>query len=436
MSKDRFKANPSDLTIVVVGPTGSGKTNFIKNLTGNVKRREAGQLRSGVQDITPYTIPRNDGRRIVLVDTPGFNDSYRPDSEILKKIANSLKQKYAPRNGILRLTGIIYIHRITDHRMSAGGSAYQNIQMFARLCGNIAPSRVYLVTTMWDIVDKDIAEGKEAEFKRDFWQELLQEGVTTFRFDNHPRSALTIIESLLEKKIGRNEFTPVTIMHRGRFRAHPSDLIIAVMGPTGSGKTNFINSVTGNTERRAASHLRSDTQDVTASCTISRDGGYRIVLVDTPGFDDTYRPDIDILKTIADWLIQEYSSGGGVLRLAGIIYLHRITDSRMCGSAYKNLSMFGRLCGDIPLPRVHLITTMWDIVKNRNMAERREAELKRDFWRPLLDGGAEAFRFNNRPGSAQAIIEPLLGMKNDREMLLLQEELVEQKKMRLRRAWF
>ena len=32
----------------------------------------------------------------------------------------------------------------------------------------------------------------------------------------------------------------------------------------------------------------------------------RIILVDTPGFDDTYIDDVEILKGIADWLAQSY----------------------------------------------------------------------------------------------------------------------------------
>ena len=32
------------------------------------------------------------------------------------------------------------------------------------------------------------------------------------------------------------------------------------------------------------------------------DGGRRIILVDTPGFDDTYVDDAEILKRIALWL--------------------------------------------------------------------------------------------------------------------------------------
>jgi len=29
-----------------------------------------------------------------------------------------------------------------------------------------------------------------------------------------------------------------------------------------------------------------------------------VVLVDTPGFDDTFKPDIEILRMLADWLTE------------------------------------------------------------------------------------------------------------------------------------
>ena len=94
------------------------------------------------------------------------------------------------------------------------------------------------------------------------------------------------------------------------------------MGPTGSGKSNvsrfvaslspnsqvkvdqFINHLTGNAEQGKSGRLKSDTESVTPY-PISYQG-LRLVLVDTPGFDDTYRQDTEILRVIADWLIQKY----------------------------------------------------------------------------------------------------------------------------------
>lgn len=46
---------------------------------------------------------------------------------------------------------------------------------------------------------------------------------------------------------------------------------------------------------------------------------------------------------LADWLNRVYQNN---VRLAGILYLHRIGDNRLGGTAMKNLRMFKKLCGD------------------------------------------------------------------------------------------
>lgn len=65
----------------------------------------------------------------------------------------------------------------------------------------------------------------------------------------------------------------------------------------------FIDVATNSKEKRAGFGLQSYTQDVQAirikNHRIYKD---RIVLLDTPGFDDTTRSDMDILALIGDWL--------------------------------------------------------------------------------------------------------------------------------------
>lgn len=100
----------------------------------------------------------------------------------------------------------------------------------------------------------------------------------------------------------------------------------------------------------------------------------------------------------------------------------------MPGSVYKNLQMFGRLCGNINLCRARLVTTMWDTAKDRAVAQSRETQLTSDFWRQLIHEGAIPRRFYNSPDSAWHIIDDLLRMGKDGDELLLQEELVEQQK--------
>lgn len=63
-------------------------------------------------------------------------------------------------------------------------------------------------------------------------------------------------------------------------------------------------------------------------------------LVDTPGFDDAHLSDTDVLREIATWLSNSYKD---TAKLHGIIYLHRITDNKLGGSAMRNLHVPGTL---------------------------------------------------------------------------------------------
>ena len=118
------------------------------------------------------------------------------------------------------------------------------------------------------------------------------------------------------------------------------------------------------------------------------------------------------------------------IKLAGIIYLHRITDNRMVqgGSLHHNLRMFGELCGDQAVKKVVLVTTMWDKDKtDPQKHNQRERELFDNYWKTMINYGASTARFLNSPDSAWKIIDPIL-KQHETEVLLLQEELVDLKR--------
>ncbi|KAL4063366.1 P-loop containing nucleoside triphosphate hydrolase protein [Scleroderma yunnanense] len=201
-----------------------------------------------------------------------------------------------------------------------------------------------------------------------------------------------------------------------------SETVIAVMGPTGSGKSNFINKLTGMPRDDAANDLMSCTKDLEEFRVSTSSGTY--VFVDTPGFDDTCRSDREILEMIAHWLEEKYR---GNIKLSGLIYTHCIMETRMSSSICKNLDMFGRLCGDKAAQRVRLVTTMWDSMTptDRNNAGGKASQLEQKFWKPLIKSGARHRRFNNTQQSAWEIINDVTG---DSVVLLLQEELVDAKR--------
>ncbi|KAG0694751.1 kinase-like domain-containing protein [Suillus ampliporus] len=181
------------------------------------------------------------------------------------------------------------------------------------------------------------------------------------------------------------------------------DIIIAVMGPTGTGKSSFINTATRSQCAEVGHDLESCTQGVTAFTYPHPDGsGRNVVFVDTPGFEDSVRTDYEVLKEIAAWLEKTYQEH---VTLSGILFFHRITESRMRGTPLRNLSMFKKLCGTNALENVILTTTMWDGVP-QDIELQREHQLKTQFWQEMILHGSRTARFTSSFDSAWEIVKP------------------------------
>ena len=114
------------------------------------------------------------------------------------------------------------------------------------------------------------------------------------------------------------------------------------------------------------------------------------------------------------------------IRLTGILYFQCITDDRMAGTAFRNLQMFGKLCGEEPASKVRFVTTMWDKI-SPGKGEQREEELCKNYWQPMLKLGARTDRFlKSNPDCARKIVGQLIDPKTT--ATLLQEETVDKKR--------
>jgi hypothetical protein len=156
-----------------------------------------------------------------------------------------------------------------------------------------------------------------------------------------------------------------------------------------------------------------------------------VALVDMPGFDDTDIPDTDIFTQTTEWLRQSYTDGR---KFSGILYLHRVTDNRVGGSAMRNLLMFRNLCGKNFFSDIMLVSTLWDTPASPLQIQNEKDLLNNPkFWPDLIKGGARHSRFHkfadplsaNAQKEARDILQACLD--NTPMVLQVQDEMVVQK---------
>jgi len=204
------------VVILLLGPTGSGKSTFVKHATN--KHVDTGVvggakpcvfqpfqfhptyyqtlqspneidecwLTTGPQGTTECKIYdlRLDGVPYVLIDTPGFEDAPPGSLHALRKIAAMLQSTPS-----LEVTGVVYFHRITDGRLT--GSARFNLSIFKQVCGERFFPHVAFVTTMWDIVGGG-GYARYAHLNRELEEKhmrLVDEGPDIFKFDRNDRKS-------------------------------------------------------------------------------------------------------------------------------------------------------------------------------------------------------------------------------------------------------
>ncbi|KAG6330191.1 hypothetical protein ID866_8898 [Astraeus odoratus] len=195
------------------------------------------------------------------------------------------------------------------------------------------------------------------------------------------------------------------------------DVIIALIGPVGAGKSSFINQATKVADVGVFHELTSPTNEIRAFKGMVDE--CPVILVDTPGFDDTKKSELEILELISDWLDNTYGSDA---LLSAILYFHCIWDNRMAGTPLKNLRVFKKMCGRKAMSRVVLVTTMWDRVKEE-FGKERLAELKRDHWKAMIAQGSLLFKYENSSDSAKKFLRDLVNEKRKQNLVLLKGEI-------------
>jgi hypothetical protein len=117
--------------------------------------------------------------------------------------------------------------------------------------------------------------------------------------------------------------------------------------------------------------------------------------------------------------------------LAGVIYLHKISDNRFSGSAKRNLKTFQALCGPDYSPRIALVTTHWTEQGTRNYQRdlTRQETFEQKWWKSLHTKGARIFTLlDDTPFYAEPILNHLLDIQGEKGNVLMQDEVGKHKK--------
>ncbi|KAK1757084.1 P-loop containing nucleoside triphosphate hydrolase protein [Echria macrotheca] len=182
----------TEVLIAVIGVTGAGKTTFVSRATGRSDLQVGHGIDSCTQDVIPVTYTL-DGRKVTLIDTPGFDDSERSDADILGLVAAYMADTY--EQGTL-LTGILFLQPINQPRLQ--GSEMRRTRLFKKLLGENAYQRVVIATTMWNQLTETEATARQNQrmSRTDVWGDMVARGAAVVRHDDTAQSAASIVRRL------------------------------------------------------------------------------------------------------------------------------------------------------------------------------------------------------------------------------------------------
>jgi hypothetical protein len=131
-------------------------------------------------------------------------------------------------------------------------------------------------------------------------------------------------------------------------------------------------------------------------------------LIDTPGFGEASRSDLEILEDIVRFISDPRRPP-----LVGIIFCHKITDTRLTGSSRQTIRILLKMCGHRFSPHVVFATTMWDTIapeSDKTKYLSREAELQRSDvgWGEFTDRYASTEQYLGDTASAMRILDQVL----------------------------
>ncbi|KAF9049137.1 P-loop containing nucleoside triphosphate hydrolase protein [Panaeolus papilionaceus] len=179
-----------------------------------------------------------------------------------------------------------------------------------------------------------------------------------------------------------------------------------IIGPTGAGKSSFIESLAGKPNALSISkdQLAGYTQQVTAYELVNaRIRDRPVFLIDTPGFSDRKMSEIEIVDMIKKWLKDQ-----GLRFVDHILFLTPVNSTRLTGTKRRTIKMVKDLLEDGERGCLVFVTTMWDTLHNERVLKRAESnyeQLRSETFKDYIEQGAKLAQFMNTRTSALQILD-------------------------------
>jgi len=160
-------------------------------------------------------------------------------------------------------------------------------------------------------------------------------------------------------RLDRTQTTPRSVQQHGltqdvftRTRKDAKHIIL--LSHTGSGKSSFINALTGS-NLPTSSKLKPCTAEVAVVQSHLHDIGADIDVIDTPGSGDPELTEYEILDQIQSFLSDEYSHGGR--QVDCVLYLIKLSDVRLDATHKMWLEVLKELVGEDAFQNVQVVFT-------------------------------------------------------------------------------